>query len=134
MSDIRPCTCHPSEAPQPCQRGYALTLCLRRALNDADDEITRLRAISTPKPLDDSAPKDRELIGVERPPYEDRNYFSFIQWHEDKQRWMSQIGYDWSVNPATTLWAICGASHYLDPLDFPLLPEEAFEGGDDDEW
>lgn len=96
-------------------------------------EAARLASILTPKPLDDSAPKDRELIGVERPPCEDRNYFSFIQWHEDKQLWMSRIGYDWSVNPAPTLWAICGASHYLDPLDFPLLPEEAFEGGDDDD-
>lgn len=105
----------------------------QRDRDDAADEIERLRAILTPKPLDDSAPKDRELIGVERPPCEGRNYFSFIQWHEDKQRWMSRIGYDWSVNPAPTLWAICGASHYLDPLDFPLLPEEDFEEGDDDD-
>lgn len=29
MSD-RPCTCHPSEAPYPCQHGYALSLCLSR--------------------------------------------------------------------------------------------------------
>lgn len=100
---------------------------------EARDEIMRLRAMVTPKPLDDSAPKDRELIGVERPPCEDRNYFSFIQWREDRQRWMSRIGYDWSINPAPTIWAICGASHYIDPLDFPLLPEEVFEDGEDED-
>lgn len=33
-ADTRSCTCHPSEAPQPCQRKYALGDC-RRALLDA---------------------------------------------------------------------------------------------------
>lgn len=101
-----------------------------------DDELARLKALAaaaTPKPLDENAPKDRELIGVERPPCEDRNYFSFIQWREDEQRWMSRVGYDWSKNPAPTLWAICGVSHYLDPLDFPLLPAEIVEPDDWDE-
>ena len=125
MMDIRKIRC-----TVPCNVENAESGC---ECAEARDEITRLRAIAIPKLLDDSAPKDRELIGVERPPCEDRNYFSFIQWHDDKQKWMARIGYDWSVNPAPTLWAICGASHYLDPLAFPLLPEEAFEESDDED-
>lgn len=99
-----------------------------------NDELNRLKALAaaaTPKPLDDNAPKDRELIGIERPPCEDRNYFRMIQWREDKQQWMTQVGFDWSVRPAKAEWAHCGVSHYLDPLDFPLLPEEVIEP---DEW
>jgi hypothetical protein len=30
MTDARACTCHPDEAPVPCQRGYALSVCKAR--------------------------------------------------------------------------------------------------------
>jgi hypothetical protein len=30
-SDPRSCTCHPDDAPVPCQRGYALSVCKARA-------------------------------------------------------------------------------------------------------
>ena len=43
MSDDRPCTCHPAEGPTPCQKGYALSVCLRRALEDANLERERFR-------------------------------------------------------------------------------------------
>lgn len=93
-------------------------------------QIDKLEAMVTPKPLDDNAPKDRVLIGVERPPYEDKNYYSRIQWREDTQRWMVECGFDWSVRPAKQLWAYSGASHYLDPLELPGLPY--WEGDDED--
>ena len=44
MSDHRSCTCHPDEAPIPCQRGYALNVCQMRAVRTANEEIINLRA------------------------------------------------------------------------------------------
>ena len=38
MSDNRSCTCHPDEAPKPCQRHFGLSECFMAA------EIERLRA------------------------------------------------------------------------------------------
>ena len=91
-------------------------------MEEAAVEIERLRAMVTPKPLDDKAPKDRVLIGVERPPYEDKTYYDIIHWREDQQEWMVEAGCDWNISPAPRLWAHWSASHYLDPLDLPGLP------------
>lgn len=96
------------------------------------DELNRLKALAaaaTPKPLDDNAPKDRELIGIERPPFEDQNYFHMIRWNEERQLFMADAGHDWDTGEQR--WAFCGVDHYLDPLDFPLLPEVVIEP---DEW
>ena len=102
----------------------------------AADEIERLRSMVTPKPLDDKAPKDRVLIGVERPPYEDKTYYDIIHWREDQQEWMVEAGCDWNISPAPRLWAHWSASHYLDPLDLPGLPywdpaDDEDEGNED---
>lgn len=91
-------------------------------MDKAAVEIERLRAMVTPKPLDDKAPKDRALIGVERPPYEDKTYYDIIHWREDQQEWMVEAGCDWNISPAPRLWAHWSASHYIDPLDLPGLP------------
>ena len=91
-------------------------------MDKAAVEIERLRAMVTPKPLDDKAPKDRVLIGVERPPYEDKTYYDIIHWREDQQEWMVEAGCDWNISPAPRLWAHWSASHYLDPLELPGLP------------
>ena len=101
---------------------------------EAADEIDRLRALLTPKPLDENAPKDRMLIGLERPPYEHKTYYSMVQWRDDTQRWMMEAGVDWSVSPGKRVWAYCGVSHYLDPLELPGLPywEGEDEDGDDE--
>jgi hypothetical protein len=95
------------------------------------EEIEKLKAIVTPKPLDDKAPKDRTLIGVERPPYEDKTYYDMIQWREDQQEWMVEAGIDWSVSPGKLVWAHSGVSHYLDPLELPGLPY--WEGKDEED-
>ena len=98
---------------------------------EAAAEIERLRALLTPKPLNESAPKDRMLIGVERPPYEDKTYYSMVQWREDTQQWMMEAGVDWSVSPGRRVWAFCGVSHYIDPLELPGLPY--WEGKDEED-
>lgn len=94
-------------------------------------EVEKLKAIVTPKPLDGTEPRDRVLIGVERPPFEDKTYYDIIHWREDQQDWMVEAGCDWSINPAPRLWAHWSASHYLDPLELPGLPY--WDGKDDDE-
>ena len=99
-------------------------------LREAAGEIKRLRALLTPKLLDESAPKDRMLIGLERPPYEDKTYYSMVQWREDTAQWMMEAGVDWSVSPGRRKWAYCGVSHYIDPLELPGLPY--WEGADED--
>jgi hypothetical protein len=91
-------------------------------MTEAAAEIERLRAALEPKPLDENAPKDRMLIGLERPPCEDKTYYSMVQWREDTQQWMMEAGVDWSFSPGRCVWAYCGVSHYLDPLDLPGLP------------
>jgi len=103
----------------------------RNLMNQAADEIERLRALLTPKLLDESAPKDRMLIGLERPPYEEKTYYSMVQWREDTQQWMMEAGVDWSVSPGKRVWAYCGVSHYIDPLELPGLPY--WEGKDEED-
>lgn len=95
------------------------------------EEVERLRIIAaaaTPKPLDDKAPKVRVLIGVDRPPYEDKTYYYMVEWREDKQTWMTECGVDWDTGKYR--YAFCGASHYLDPLELPGLPY--WEGKDEE--
>jgi len=115
---------------------------LRVALDDSNvknDEqaarIEQLRALLTPKLLDENAPKDRMLIGLERPPCEEKTYYSMVQWREDTQQWMMEAGVDWSVSPGRRVWAFCGVSHYIDPLELPDLPYwdgKDEEDGDDE--
>jgi len=96
------------------------------------EEIARLTALLTPKPLDENAPKDRELIGVERPPYEDRTYYRMIKWREDEQSWMTKSGVDWATRQC--IWAFCGVTHYLDPQELPGLPYSDGSDIEADEW
>lgn len=91
--------------------------------------LARRGAALTPRPIEE-APKDREVIGVERPPFEDQNYFHMGQWNEEHQQFMADAGYD--PDTGQKRWAFCGVSHYVDPMDFPLLPEVTFEDGDDE--
>lgn len=100
-------------------------------LREAAGEIKRLRALLTPKLLDENAPKNRMLIGLERPPYEEKTYYSMVQWREDTQQWMMEAGVDWSVSPGRRVWAYCGVSHYLDPLELPGL--SYWEGADEED-
>lgn len=130
MMDIRKIRC-----TVPCRVEDAASGC---ECAEARDEITRLRAevarltgMVTPKPLDDSAPKDRELIGVERPPYEERTYYRMVEWREDEQRWMTKCGVDWGTRQY--IWAFCGVDHYLDPLELPGLPYWDGEGIEDED-
>jgi hypothetical protein len=115
-------------------RMHRLALLARRGA-EAAAEIERLQALLTPKLLDESAPRDRMLIGLERPPCEDKTYYSMVQWREDTQQWMMEAGVDWSVSPGRRVWAYCGVSHYIDPLELPGLPYwdgKDEEDGDDE--
>lgn len=91
--------------------------------------LARRGAAVAPRPIDE-APKDREVIGVERPPFEDQNYFHMGQWNEEHQQFMADAGYD--VDTGKKRWAFCGVSHYVDPMAFPLLPEIVIEDGEDE--
>ena len=91
--------------------------------------LARRGAALTPRPIEE-APKDREVIGVERPPFEDQNYFHMGQWNEEHQQFMADAGYD--VDTGKKRWAFCGVSHYVDPMAFPLLPEIVIEDGEDE--
>lgn len=91
--------------------------------------LARRGAAVAPRPIDE-APKDREVIGVERPPFEGQNYFHMGQWNERHQQFMADAGYD--PDTGEKRWAFCGVSHYVDPMAFPLLPEVTFEDGDDE--
>lgn len=98
------------------------------------EEVARLRAIeaaATPRPIE-QAPKDRVLIGVERPPYEDKTYYDMVRWVEDKQDWMIPRG--WNFDTQKYEFARTGISHYLDPLELPGLPYwEGDDEGDDND-
>ena len=59
------------------------------------------------------APKDREVIGVERPPFEDTTFFYGIMWSEPHQQFMT-----------TFMRAFNGASHFLDPQKMIGLPPQ----------
>ena len=97
------------------------------------EEIEKLKASITPKPLDGTEPKDRVLIGVERPPYEDKTYYEIIHWREDQKEWMVEAGCDWDISPAPRIWAHWNPSHYLDPLELPGLPYWEGKDEEDDE-
>lgn len=91
--------------------------------------LARRGAAVALRPIDE-APKDREVIGVERPPFEGQNYFHMGQWNERHQQFMADAGYD--PDTGEKRWAFCGVTHYVDPMAFPLLPEVTFEDGDDE--
>jgi len=91
--------------------------------------LARRGAAITPRPIE-SVPKDREVIGVERPPFEDRNYFHMGQWNEEHQQFMADAGYD--MDTGARRWAFCGVTHYIDPEAVPILPEHVFEDGNDE--
>lgn len=78
------------------------------------DEIDKLKTMVTPKPLDDSAPKDRVLIGVERPsmqwepmataPKDETPFLAYYRaldtiyeviWHPERGEW---VCYDYEID------------------------------------
>ena len=94
--------------------------------------LARRGAAMTPRPIEE-APKDREVIGVERPPGEDRNFYRMVKWDDDKNAWVTQVDIDWSVSPGRVVYAVChGVSHFIHPDAVPLIPEEIVEASDDD--
>ena len=94
--------------------------------------LARRGAEMTPRPIEE-APKDREVIGVERPPGEDRNFYRMVKWDDDKNAWVTQVDIDWSVSPGRVVYAVChGVSHFIHPDAVPLIPEEIVEASDDD--
>ena len=102
--------------------------------DDADRlfALARRGAAMTPRPIEE-APKDREVIGVERPPGEDRNFYRMVKWDDDKNAWVTQVDIDWSVSPGRVVYAVChGVSHFIHPDAVPLIPEEIVEASDDD--
>ena len=52
------------------------------------------------------APKDRIIIGVERPPCEDETFFYDLIWDEDRQDFVTPF-----------VGALNGATHFIDPRD-----------------
>lgn len=97
--------------------------------DEAADEIERLR-LMLPRPIDE-APKDREVIGVERPPCEDKNYFHMVKWNEEYQQFMADGGYNFEAHKQ--IWAFCGVTHFIDPDAVPLLPEIKFDDLEDEQ-
>lgn len=94
--------------------------------------LARRGAAVTPRPIEE-APKDRELIGIERPPGEDRNFYRIIKWDDEKNAWVTQVDIDWSISPGRVVYAVCyGMSHFIHPDAVPLIPEEVVEAGNDD--
>lgn len=96
---------------------------LRARAERAEAERDALRGAVTPKPME-SAPKDRLIIGVERPPFEEDTFYYALHWNEAHGHFMTY-----------PLGAFNGATHYLDPRDLPGLPEDgdaalAREGGE----
>lgn len=59
------------------------------------------------------APKDRLIIGVSRPPYEEETYFYDLLWSDDKQCFLTPF-----------VGAFNNASHFLDPRDLIGLPPQ----------
>lgn len=94
--------------------------------------LARRGAEMMPRPIEE-APKDREVIGVERPPGEDRNFYHMVKWDDEKNAWVTQVDIDWSVRPAKVIYAVChGMSHFIHPDAVPLIPEEIVEASDGD--
>jgi hypothetical protein len=98
-------------------------------LREEVERLQKIAAAATPKPLDDTAPKNRVLIGVERPPFEEKTYYDMVRWVEERQDWMIPRG--WNFDKRKWEFARSGVSHYLDPLELPGLPY--WEGKDDEE-
>lgn len=69
----------------------------------------------TPKPIR-FAPKDRIIIGVERPPQEDQTFFYDLIWCPDRKQFVTPF-----------VRSMNGASHYLDPINMIgiVWPREA---------
>lgn len=94
--------------------------------------LARRGAAMAPRAIEE-APKDRELIGIERPPGEDRNFYRMIKWDDEKNAWVTQVDIDWSISPGRVVYAVCyGMSHFIHPDAVPLIPEEMVEAGNDD--
>jgi len=94
--------------------------------------LARRGAAMAPRAIEE-APKDRELIGIERPLGEDRNFYRMIKWDDEKNAWVTQVDIDWSISPGRVVYAVCyGMSHFIHPDAVPLIPEEMVEAGNDD--
>ena len=59
------------------------------------------------------APKDRVIIGVERPPFQETTFFYDIIWSEPRQQFVTPF-----------VEALNGATHFLDPRDLIQLPPQ----------
>ena len=82
------------------QRELRATVAERnRAQKDCELIVKRF----TPKPIR-FAPKDRMIIGVERPPQEERTFFYDLIWCPDREDFVSPF-----------IRSLNGATHYLDP-------------------
>ena len=71
--------------------------------NRAQKDCELIAKRFTPKPIR-FAPKDRMIIGVERPPQEDQTFFYDLIWCPDRKTFVSPF-----------IRGITGATHYLDP-------------------
>ena len=94
------------------QRNYQRALAAEaerdRAMKACDEIAKRF----TPRRLR-YAPKDRIIIGVNRPPFEETTFYYDIIWSESRQQF---------VTPCVE--ALNGASHFLDPRDLIGLPPQ----------
>ena len=82
------------------QRELRATVAERnRAQKDCELIVKRF----TPKPIR-FAPRDRMIIGVERPPQEERTFFYDLIWCPDREDFVSPL-----------IRSLNGATHYLDP-------------------
>lgn len=90
---------------------------MRRDLLEAAAEIRRLRALERavlPRAIR-FAPKDRPVIGVERPPLETQTFYYEVQWDSEREAFMT-CGHK----------AFNGATHFIDPAKLPgiIWPHE----------
>lgn len=79
--------------------------CVRAERDRAQKACEQIAKRFTPKRLR-YAPKDRIIIGVERPPFEDQTFYYDLIWCDDLKEW---------VTPH--IRARNGATHFLDPRD-----------------
>lgn len=93
------------------ERDRTFALMFARA-EKAEKTVEKLVKMFTPRLLR-YAPKDRVIIGVDRPPYEETTFFYDVMWSEDHQ---------WFVTPYIN--AINGATHFLDPENLIGLPPQ----------
>lgn len=59
------------------------------------------------------APKDRVIIGVGRPPFEDETFFYDLIWAEHRKQFVTPY-----------VEALTGATHFLDPREMIGLPPQ----------